>query len=282
MRIVPLEIWNSGRPTAIPRNGLIGRSENPMLAKVMAARRSLLQSSQDESVFQLERFAREARVIIVEGISGSGKDTFQTFLKKRLKDRVVYDYSEGEVLHSWKQLQIEGIPTLRVQLLKLFVNYINQMISKDDNAVFLLNRFHLSTYASTIVQNPKLEVEYNDIVKVLKTISVHIFILKLDENEIEKRSSHPERSTAWLKFQQQIIGNHSFRDRLELQQSLILQAAKKQQIPYSLIKLADDPETVDVQGRKSRAPSISLRGARLNSEVTLSTSKNHATPNLYK
>ena len=283
MRIVPLEIWNSDRPTAIQQNGLVGRSENPMLAKVMAARRSLLQSSQGESVYQLERFALESRVIIVEGISGSGKDTFQTYLRKLLKGRVVYDYSEGEVLHSWKQLQIEGISTLRVQLLKLFVNYIKEMISKDKNAVFLLNRFHLSTYASTVVQNPKLELAYNEIVKVLKTLSVHIFVLKLDEHEIETRSLHPERSTAWLKFQQQIVGKHSFRDRLELQQSLILQAAKKQQIPYSLIKLADDPETVDVRARRSRPPSISLRAAGLNSEVTtLATRKNQAIPNLYK
>ena len=89
MRIVPLEIWNSDRPTAIQQNGLVGRSENPMLAKVMAARRSLLQSSQGESVYQLERFALESRVIIVEGISGSGKDTFQTYLRKLLKGRVV-------------------------------------------------------------------------------------------------------------------------------------------------------------------------------------------------
>ena len=72
-------------------------------------------------------------------------------------------------------------------------------------------------------------------------------------------------------------------NNFNFQQSLILQAAKKQQIPYSLIKLADDPETVDVRARRSRPPSISLRAAGLNSEVTtLATRKNQAIPNLYK
>ena len=31
----------------------------------------------------------------------------------------MYDYSEGEVLHSWKQLPIEGIFELRIKFMKL-------------------------------------------------------------------------------------------------------------------------------------------------------------------
>ena len=82
----------------------------------------------------------------------------------------MYDYSEGDVLHSWKQLQIKGISKLRVKFMKLFMNYVKKIVSRDENAVFLLNRFHLSTYASTIIQQPKLEKEYDEIINILKNI----------------------------------------------------------------------------------------------------------------
>lgn len=193
--------------------------------------------------------ALDSRVLIIEGISGSGKDTFQAYLKEKLDDRDVHDYSEGEVLHSWKHLQIEGILELRVKFMKLFVNYIKDIVGRDENVVFLLNRFHLSTYVSTIVKQSELGREYNEIINVLRTLPVHVFILQLDENEIEKRSLHPERSGAWQKHQQQIVDKECFRDRLERylwQQRLILEAAKRQQIPYSVIKLPCAPAQVEM------------------------------------
>ena len=146
---------------------------------------------------------------------------------------------KAKLLQSWNQLQIKGIFKLRVKFMKLFVNYVRDIVSRDENAVFLLNRFHLSAYAMTIIQQPKLEREYDEIINVLRTLPVHVFILQLDENEIEKRSLHPERSGAWQKFQQQIVKKDGFRDRLERyiwQQRLMLEAAERQQIPYSILK----------------------------------------------
>src|SRR5439155_9216292 len=145
------------------KDGLVARSEQPVLPEMIEERKSQLRRLQDQDYYFLERTALDSRVLIIEGISGSGKDTFQTYLKKKLEGRDVYDYSEGEVLHSWKQLQIEGILKLRIKFMKLFVNYIRDTVSRDENAVFLLNRFHLSTYASTIIQQPKLEKEYDQI-----------------------------------------------------------------------------------------------------------------------
>lgn len=188
--------------------------------------------------------ALDSRVLIIEGISGSGKDTFQAYLKEKLEHRDVHDYSEGELLQSWKHLQIEGILELRVKFMKLFVNYVRDVISRDENAVFLLNRFHLSAYVSTIMKQPELGREYNEIIDVLRTLPVHVFILQLDENEIEKRSLHSERSGAWRKHQQQIVGKEGFQERLERyiwQQRLMLKAAKRQQIPYSVIKFPCAP-----------------------------------------
>jgi len=229
-------------------DGLVARSEQPVLPEIIEGRRTQLRRLQDQDPYFLERIALDSRVLIIEGVSGSGKDTFQVYLKEKLEGRDVYDYSEGEVLQSWKQMQIEGIFEVRVKFLKLFVNYIKDVVSRDENAVFLLNRFHLSAYASTIVQQPQLEREYDEIINILRTLPVHIFILQLDENEIEKRSLHPERSGAWQKFLQQMAEKDGFRDKLErflCQQRLILEAAKRQQIPYSVIKLPCAPVQVE-------------------------------------
>jgi thymidylate kinase len=187
-----------------------------------------------------------ARVLIIEGVSGSGKDGFQAYLKNKLKGRDVYDYSEGELLHSWKHFSIKGILKFRVGFEKLFVKYIKEVITRDANAVFLLNRFHLSTYASIVVRQPELAREYDSILKILRTLPVHVFILQLDENEIEERSLHSERSNVWRMLQQQLAANDGFENKLEkyiAQQRLLIATAKKQQIPYSVIKFPFAPAT---------------------------------------
>jgi hypothetical protein len=237
------------------------------MPEVIEKRGTLIHKLQDQDSYFLERIAFDSRVLIIEGISGSGKDTFQTYLKKKLKGRDVYDYSEGELLQSWNQLQIGGIFKLRIKFMKLFVNYVKDIVSRDENAVFLLNRFHLSAYVMTIVQQPKLEKEYDEIINVLRTLPVHVFILQLAENEIEKRTLHPERSGVWQKFQQQIVKKEGFRDRLERyiwQQGLILQAAERQQIPYSVIKVSSAPEIGGGWVRAPEAQSILGRGVRMN------------------
>jgi thymidylate kinase len=270
MKIVPVYLWKH-LPIA-DKN----RPEQPVLRKVIEQRGIKLRRSQEKDFYLLERIVLNSRVLIVEGISGSGKDTFQTYLKKLLKDRDVYDYSEGDVLHSWKQLQIEGIFELRIKFMKLFVNYIRDIVSRDENAVFLLNRFHLSTCG----QQTKLGREYDEAINILKMLPVHIFILQLDEKEIEKRSLHPERSGAWQKFQQQIAVNDSFRDRLERQQRIILETAKRQQIPYSVIKVTDEPEVGIGQVRTSKAPSIVRRGVRITADAKISRKKRDLPPTL--
>ena len=264
MKIVPIRLWI---PSADNRDGLLVRSKHPVLAKVMEERRSRSRRPKDQESYLLDRIALESRVIVVEGIAGSGKDMFEAYLKEKLKGRDLYDYSEGEVLNSWKQLQIEGIFELRIKFMKLFVNYIKDVLSRDGKAVFLLNRFHLSAYVFTIIQQPKLEIEYDEIINVLRKLPVHVFMLQLDKNEIEERSLHPERSGAWRKFQQQIVEREGFRGRLERyvsQQNLMLEKAEAQQIPYSVIKVPFEPEIGSGKVRISEAQNILRRGVRMN------------------
>jgi thymidylate kinase len=197
-----------------------------------------LRRQRDKAQTPAETLGLDARVIIVEGIAGSGKDTFQSHLRQNLKGRDVYDYSEGELLHSWKHFPIDGILRLRIDFLKRFVEYIRDTLRRNERAVFLLNRFHLSTYVTTVTRQPELEAEYNEVIAALKALPVHVFLLQLDEQEIEKRSAHPERSKAYRDLQQQMVSKDGFRDRLQRyrwQQKLMLQTAKKQQIPFSIV-----------------------------------------------
>lgn len=193
--------------------------------------------------------APSCQIIIIEGISGSGKDTFQKYLNKKLDSPQVrlHDYSEGEVLHSWKHLQIKGIGDVRIKFMNRFVAHMKDVVSHDENALFLLNRFHLSTYVSTVVKDPKLEPEYDDAINILRKLPVYVFVLQLSEHEIEERSLHPERSGAWRKHQRQIIEKEGFRDRLERyiwQQRLMIETAKRQALPYSLINLSSADESL--------------------------------------
>ena len=130
-----------------------------------------------------------------------------------------------------------------------------QILSVSDNeAVFLLNRFHLSTYTMVVTEQPKLEDEYNCILKTLRTLPTHVFVLQLRENEIESRSSHPERGAAWHKYQQHILeleGYQTFVRRNILLQKAMVATAIRQQIPFSILRL---PSATDAQIAEPRAP----------------------------
>jgi thymidylate kinase len=282
MRVIRDSEWAHFPSTENAASGLVALSEQAVLSEGTRDLKTPSPSLQADSCHP-ERIALNSRVLIIEGISGSGKDTFQLYLKKKLNDRDVHDYSEGELLQSWNQLQIKGIFRLRVRLMKLFVKYVRDIVSRDEKAVFLLNRFHLSAYAMTIVQQPKLEKEYDEIVNILRTLAVHVFILKLDESEIEKKSLHPERSSAWQKFQQEIVKKEGFPDRLQRylwQQELMLEVAKRQQIPYSIIKAV--PEIGDKWVNVEESRSIFRRAIQKRTPVdaTISQRKRNVHRNL--
>jgi len=240
MRIVPVYVARDSA-TLKPENRAITSSAHRPLTRITRGRGGAYSpSNQDQNSGALERIALNSRVLIIEGISGSGKDTFQAYLKDKLVNRHVYDYSEGDLLQSWKQLQIEGIFALRIQFLKLFVKYVQDTLGRDENAVFLLNRFHLSTYVSTVARQPKFLSEYDKVVETLRTLPVHVFILQLEPAEIEERSLHPERSSTWQKHQEDIIKTEGFSTRYERyvwQQQALFEAATRDRLPYSVVKL---------------------------------------------
>ncbi len=251
MKIVPVSL---GNPSSANNNdAMVARSEQPVLSEGIDEPGNLLRRLLDQSSYFPEKVALDSRVLIIEGISGSGKDTFQRYLKKMLKGRDVYDYSEGDLLLSWNQRPIKDIFKLQVRLMRNFINYAADTIKRDDRAVFLLNRFHLSTYTMGVTEQPKLEREYNIILKTLRTLPTHVFILQLMESEIESRSSHPERGAAWHKFQQHILEREGFQNfvkRNVLLQKAMIETAIRQQIPFSILRLPSAPNA-KIIGRRS-------------------------------
>ena len=251
MGVVPVSVFNQP-PNTDNKNGLVSRSENPVLARVMEERRRHIRRPQDQDPSVQERIALDSRVLIVEGISGSGKDTFQKYLKSKLRGRVVYDYTEGDLLLSWNQRPIKDLFKLQVRLMRNFINYVADTINRDDKAVFLLNRFHLSTYTMGITEQPKLRREYNIALEALRALPTHVFILQLREDEIESRSSHPERGAAWHKFQQHILEREGFQNfvrRNALLQKAMVETAIRQQIPFSIFRLPSAPNAKISLGR---------------------------------
>jgi thymidylate kinase len=183
---------------------------------------------------------KDARVLIIEGVAGSGKDTLQKILKEKFINKSVYVYSEGELLFSWKQARVKGIAEIRIEFMKSFIDFVEEFLEEESESVFLLNRFHLSTYMAHVSKNPKLKKDYEEIVEHLKKLPVHIFLLQLDAEEIEKRSAHMERPGTWKKYQEKMVKKEGFTNRTERylnEQRLMLEAAENDGIPFSLIKL---------------------------------------------
>jgi thymidylate kinase len=250
MRIVPIRVWGNAS-SFVDENGSSAWPETP--APIFEKKRNESLPAGNLQPFALDNILSSSRIIILEGISGSGKDTLQKYLKSKLRGRDVYDFSEGELLLSWNQRPIKDIFKLQVRLMRNFINYAADTINRDDRAVFLLNRFHLSTYTMGITEQPKLEREYNIVLKTLRTLPTHVFILQLMESEIESRSSHPERGPAWHKFQQHILEREGFQNfvkRNALLQKAMVETAIRQQIPFSILRLPSAPNA-GLTGRRS-------------------------------
>jgi thymidylate kinase len=230
-----------------------------VLPERIEERRTPLRWLQRHDSFLLGKIPADARVLIIEGISGSGKDTFQKYLKSKFRDRVVHDYSEGELLWSWKHQQIKDIFKLQIRLMRNFLDYVAVTLERDDKALFLLNRFHLSTYVyhtMAITEQPTLEREYNVVVKALRALPTHIFLLQLMEGEMEARSSHPERGVAWRVYQQNILKREGFGNvvkRNATLQKALIDATIRQNIPFSIFRLPSAPDLKIAVRRASNA-----------------------------
>lgn len=185
------------------------------------------------------------RIFIIEGVAGSGKSTLQTNLQEKLKNRLVYTYKEEELLFSWKHAWISGIESLRLDFMEKFLDYCEQILLKNKNAVFVLDRFHITFFYLVIqhkgktVMDEGMKKRYAALIARLKKLPVHIYVPLLRPEEIEERSSHKERKEeAWALHLQKRLSTTGFNSLQEMYidtQRIIKECLEQQDIPFTLL-----------------------------------------------
>ena len=182
-----------------------------------------------------------SRIIIIEGIAGSGKDTFQKNLAEHSAKGgfIVYSFSEEELLFSWKHYWINNMESHRIRFLHSLLDYCEELI-ENPKVVVILNRFHI-TYAIFSKFEKKAKKLYDRLVWRLSNLPVQIFVGKLSEENIGKRALHPERNDiVWRMHQDkrlQVSGFGTLTELYKEEQKTIFTIAEKQGIPYSIFYL---------------------------------------------
>ncbi len=185
----------------------------------------------------------EARVIILEGIAGSGKTTFKDYLKERLKERKVHEFTEGELLLGWKHIHIPHVSVVRVDFFELFLNHLERKLKEEADTLFIIERFHLSMKILEWEFEKDFDHRYEKLVSRIRKLPVHILITRLELPEIRKRMLHRERSCQWSEFCREKLKLRGF-DNLELlsidQQQKYFSLAEEQGMPYSAVHVELD------------------------------------------
>lgn len=185
-----------------------------------------------------------ARVIILEGIAGSGKTTYKRYLRRALKDRMYYEYSEGELLQSWKHIHIPGLSPVRMDYFERVLDQLEKKLKADEDALFILERFHLSMKILEWEFEKTFQQRYEKLLARIKKLPVHIIIAKVEMWEVRERMLHRERSSKqWMEFVNEKLKLRGYEDLEALsieQQEKFFSLAEEQGIPYSAIHVELD------------------------------------------
>ena len=183
---------------------------------------------------------KNTRVIIVEGIAGSGKTTLMEYLIQQFKVPRVYVYLEQELMLGWKHIHIPHVSALRIEFMNLFLDELEKNLEQKKDAIFILERFHLSMKILEWEFEKDFDAEYQKIVERIKKLPVHMLIAELKEVEIRDRMHHRERSRQWREYCEEKLVLRGFRDLESVsisQQKAFFQAAQEQGIPYSTVQV---------------------------------------------
>jgi deoxyadenosine/deoxycytidine kinase len=183
---------------------------------------------------------KNTRVIILEGIAGSGKTTLLDYLIKQFKVPRVYVYLEQELLLGWKHIHLPHVSALRINYINLFLDELENNLEKKKDAIFILERFHLSMKILEWEFENNFEVEYGKIVERLKQLPVYILISELKDQQIKDRMHHRERSRQWREYCAEKLVLRGFKDLESVsvaQQKAFFKAADEQGIPYAAVQV---------------------------------------------
>ena len=192
-----------------------------------------------QAIIELKKIIKNKKKFIIEGIAGAGKTTLKNSLKQFLKNKKLYEFSEEELLLGWKHIHIPGISMLRLRYLNLVLDYIEKKIETEKDAIFVLERFHISTLIFEYELPKDFMSEYNRLINRLKKLPVYILISRLKQSEIKERSVHKERNEQWNEYLNEKLKLRGFSDLKSLyiaEQKKVFEIAKKQKIPYLKLK----------------------------------------------
>ncbi len=183
---------------------------------------------------------KNTRVIVLEGIAGSGKSTLLEYLKQQFKSSRVYVYLEQELLLGWKHVHIPHVSALRIEFMNLFLDELEKNLEQKKEAIFILERFHLSMKILEWEFEKNFDIEYQKIVERVKKLPVHVLISELRGKQIKERMHHRERSRQWREYCEEKLVLRGFADLESVsiaQQEALFKAAQEQGIPYSSVQV---------------------------------------------
>ncbi|MBN1385803.1 hypothetical protein JW968_02370 [Candidatus Woesearchaeota archaeon] len=191
------------------------------------------------------KIPKNTRVFIFEGISGAGKSTIKKELYDHFRDKNIYTFTDEQLLFNYTHVHIPNVSEIRLRFYQVFLDYVNDTLKKDSNAIFILERFHISARVLEWEFNKDFEENYSKVISKLKKLPCHVIVPVLEESEIEEKSAHKERfKDSFLDFQWRLYLEEKMKLRgfpnIESlyidEQRKVLAAIKEQDIPHSIIK----------------------------------------------
>jgi thymidylate kinase len=181
-----------------------------------------------------------ARVVIIEGIAGAGKTTLHDVLKDHFKDKKIYIFTEEELLMSWKHVFIPNLLSLRIKFLNNILDYIETELKKDDDSIFILERFHITVKIFFLGAKNEFHDEYELLLSRVRKLPVCVLIPKLKESQIKERSAHKERGHQWDEYLRLKLEYRGYDDLEKIyidEQRQVIDITKEQKIPFSITEV---------------------------------------------
>ena len=156
----------------------------------------------------------KTKLIIIEGISGSGKTNLMKEIINSNTNRKIISYSEGELLCSWRHAWVDNIEHLRLELMHKLLDYIKENDNK--NELFILDRFHLSAILIPIITKGidlRNDKRYLDLIDKLRSVEALTLITK---SKTIGNFPHPERDAVWQEHMKKRITWGKFKNHFDM------------------------------------------------------------------